>query len=253
MKPGEDESLLQNKQRLIVKCAEVRPGQVIGYLGVMNSELNKHSAIARGFLAVYSLGIQELASTSYENPFIAEKLQHALASCVFDQNERFRKKGNRQKKIKAAEMQVTGTIHIKALEVEGRVENSMLLVSPSREEAVAEGKEKEKEKVKGGGWGGGGGGGGAKIYMEEGEKEEVESINDDDDDDDDNDNDNDVVFDDTDNEANKNENNNDKKIENESENENDEEIQLILKKKGGVVSTMMGTVMSEIKSGGGPA
>jgi len=97
----------EGKTKINVKCGDVRPGQVIGYLGVMSSTLNKHSCVARGFLTVYSLGVQDLAATSFENPFIAGQLQKALASCIHEQNEVFKQKAKRAKAKREAELKVT--------------------------------------------------------------------------------------------------------------------------------------------------
>ena len=87
-----------------IKCADVRPGEIVGYMGLLAHSTHAHSCVARGGLSVYFLNVHDLQNTIYEHPFVALQLQEALGKSIHEQNETFKQAAAKEKRKKIAEI-----------------------------------------------------------------------------------------------------------------------------------------------------
>jgi CRP-like cAMP-binding protein len=88
----------------VIHCAYVTPGQIVGYLGMLNNTVHKHTCMAKGYVSVYYLHIHDLSNVVYDHPFVADRLQIALGKCIHKQNEEFKKKTLEERNKKFAEI-----------------------------------------------------------------------------------------------------------------------------------------------------
>eukprot|EP00520_Triparma_pacifica_P017623 CAMPEP_0118633512 /NCGR_PEP_ID=MMETSP0785-20121206/1037_1 /TAXON_ID=91992 /ORGANISM="Bolidomonas pacifica, Strain CCMP 1866" /LENGTH=1378 /DNA_ID=CAMNT_0006524393 /DNA_START=171 /DNA_END=4304 /DNA_ORIENTATION=+ len=120
----------------IIHCADVLPGQIVGYLGMLNNTVHRHSCFARGYVSVYYLHVHDLATIVYDHPFVSERLQEALGKCIHKQNEEFKKKTLEERNKKFAEIMFSES-NLLGLEGGGR---PIIKISDDELASIASGK-----------------------------------------------------------------------------------------------------------------
>ena len=123
-----------------IKCADVKPGEIVGYLGLLAHKTHPHSCVARGALSVYYLNVHDLAGTVYEHPFVAKQLQEALGKSIHEQNEIFRKNAEAERNRKFAEIMMAESNVLDYNEADARAAAGGLELDPrlQAEEATFE-------------------------------------------------------------------------------------------------------------------
>ncbi|GMI34227.1 hypothetical protein TeGR_g10147 [Tetraparma gracilis] len=118
-----------------IKCADVKPGEIVGYMGLIGSKVHPHSCVARTSLSVYYLNVHDLANTVFEHPFVAKQLQVALGKSIHEQNETFRRNAEEQRDRKFKEIMMAES---NVLAMKAALEDPRLAAERSEREGAGE-------------------------------------------------------------------------------------------------------------------